>query len=42
VYEVEMPGQYLAGKEVTPESAVYLESILSDVAVVRRNSGCYR
>jgi hypothetical protein len=42
VYEVEMPGQYLAGKEVTPENSVYLEHISSDVAVVRRNSGCFR
>lgn len=42
VYEVEMPGQYLAGKEVTPESCIYLESICSDAAVVRRNNGCYR
>jgi hypothetical protein len=37
-----MPGQYLAGREVTPEGCVYLEAICADVAVVRRNSGCYR
>ncbi|WIA37453.1 hypothetical protein OEZ86_014371 [Tetradesmus obliquus] len=40
--EVELPGQYLAGHEVTPDSSIYLEAISSNVAIVRRSASSFR
>lgn len=40
--DVELPGQYLAGHEITPDSCVYLEAISSNVAIVRRSSSSFR
>ena len=40
--DVEVPGQYLAGCEVTPESTVYLEGFSSNVVIVRRHSSSCR
>ena len=40
--DVEMPGQYLGGAEVAPESVVFLERIGSNVGIVRRHATSYR
>jgi hypothetical protein len=40
--EVELPGQYLAGVEVTADSVIYLEAVGADVPIVRRNSSSFR
>jgi phosphatidylinositol kinase/protein kinase (PI-3 family) len=40
--DVELPGQYLSGLEVNPDSIIYLEGIGADVAIVRRNSSSFR
>lgn len=40
--DVEMPGQYMAGNEMTADSIVHLESISSNVTVVRRHCNSYR
>lgn len=40
--DVEMPGQYLAGHEITADNTVYLEHISSNVAIVRRHSTSFR
>lgn len=40
--DVELPGQYLSGVEVNPDSIIYLEGIGSDVAIVRRNASSFR
>ena len=40
--DMEMPGQYLAGNEVTPDNLVMLEYIGSNVAIARRHSTSYR
>ena len=37
-----MPGQYLSGEEITPETSVLLERIHSNVAIVRRHGTSYR
>jgi hypothetical protein len=37
-----MPGQYLGGAEVSPESVVFLERIGSNVGIVRRHATSYR
>lgn len=40
--DVELPGQYLAGLEVHPDSITYLEGIGAGVAIVRRNASSFR
>lgn len=40
--EVEMPGLYLAGHDVTPDSVVMLESFGANIAIVRRHCTSYR
>ncbi len=40
--DIEMPGQYLAGHEVTPDSIVYLQHISSNVHIVRRHATSFR
>ena len=40
--DIEMPGQYLCGEEVTPDTSVFLERIHSNVAIVRRHGTSYR
>jgi hypothetical protein len=40
--DVELPGQYLSGAEVNPDSIIYLEGIGADVAIVRRNASSFR
>lgn len=42
VHEIEIPGQYLAGRELAPDGVVYLERVRPDVAVVRRAAGSFR
>ena len=39
---VEMPGQYASGNEVSPDGVVHLESISPDVVVVRRHGVSHR
>ena len=40
--DVEMPGQYLPGDEVTMDNSVYIERIHSNVAIVRRHGTSFR
>lgn len=42
VEPVEMPGQYLAGNEVSADSVVVLEAFGANVTIVRRHSSSYR
>lgn len=42
LWEVEMPGQYLAGNEVIPDAVVMLEAFGANVAVVRRHCTSFR
>lgn len=40
--DIEMPGLYASGDEVLPEGAVLIESIASDVAIIRRHGLSFR